>query len=196
MSENTLEEEKALMFAVQRGQLDKLAVLFERNHLSLFHYFLRTGNGRAASEDLVQETFMKVLAYRASFNGSAGFRSWLFGIARNTMADHYRKNKSARDHVDIDEHEDTQGPTLGQQVEQDEKAALFERALTSLPLELREILILSRYHQLPYEDIAALTDCNLNTLKSRMRKAISLLRQAFAELSGQALSAVNHGGEQ
>lgn len=178
-------DERALMFEVQNGQLDKLAVLFENNHKQLFNYFLRTGNNRASSEDLVQETFMKVLAYRSSFSGSASFKSWLFGIARNTKADYYRKSKQATPHVDIDEHEVNTEQTLGEQMEDWQKNNLFERALASLTPDMREIVVLSRFHQLNYEDIAQLNNCNLNTLKSRMRKALGLLQDAYQRFAGE-----------
>lgn len=178
-------DERALMFDVQNGQLDKLAILFERNHLQLFNYFLRTGNNRAASEDLVQETFMKVLAYRSSFSGTANFKSWLFGIARNTKADYYRKSKQATTHLDIDEHDVGSEQTLGEEMEQWQKQDLFERALASINPELREIIVLSRFHQLNYEDIAQMHDCNLNTMKSRMRKGLTMLEQAYRKLAGE-----------
>ena len=79
-------DEKELMFQVKAGRLDRLGVLFESNKVQLFNYFLRSGCHRALSEDLVQDTFMRVLAYRTSFKGTSTFR--LYGIARNTRADH------------------------------------------------------------------------------------------------------------
>ncbi|MCO4799241.1 MAG: hypothetical protein KC484_08510, partial [Colwelliaceae bacterium] len=82
-----MSDEKELMFQVKAGQLDKLALLYEANKLALFNFFLRSGNNRALSEDFVQETFMRVLAYRTSFQGTSTFKSWLYGIARNTAAD-------------------------------------------------------------------------------------------------------------
>lgn len=180
-------DEKALMFEVQNGQLDKLAVLFENNHKQLFNYFMRTGNNRASSEDLVQETFMKVLAYRSSFSGTASFKSWLFGVARNTKADYYRKSKQAAHHMDIDEQEMDSGQTLGEQMEDWQKNNLFERALASLNPDMREMIVLSRFHQLNYEEIADMHGCNLNTLKSRIRKALSVLQDTYQQLAGESV---------
>lgn len=181
-----MHDEKALMQAVQQGQLDKLSRLFENNHVALFNYFLRTGNSRAVSEDLVQDTFMKVLTYRHSYNGSGSFRSWLFGIARNTMADHYRKGAHERNHQDVDETSVATAQTLTDDLARDQQQDLFDRALAMLPADLREILVLSRFHQFNYEDIASLQGVNLNTLKSRMRKAIQLLQQNYQLLNGEA----------
>lgn len=178
-------DERALMFEVQNGQLDKLAILFENNHVQLFNYFMRTGNNRATSEDLVQETFVKVLAYRSSFSGTASFRSWLFGIARNTKADFYRKSRQSSQHLDIDEHEVETRQSLTEEIEVSQRSALFEQSLASLSAEQREMIVLSRFHQLNYEEIAQMHQCNLNTLKSRMRKAISTLHSTFQRLAGE-----------
>lgn len=173
------------MVQVQDGKLDKLAILFERNHVSLFHYFIRTGNSRTASEDLVQETFMKVLAYRSSFSGQSTFRSWLFGIARNTKADYYRKHKRENEHADVDMSELQSNVTISQEYESNIRQGLFDKALASLEPEQKEILVLSRYHNLNYQEIACMQDCNVNTLKSRMRKALNALKQTFDRLAGE-----------
>ena len=178
-------DEKDIMLRVQAGELDKLAVLFERYKVKLFNYFLRMGNNRSLSEDLVQETFMKVLAYRTSFNGKSSFSSWLYGIARNTAADHHRKTQHARHHDDIDEHELETTHTLGETIEGSQQQAMFEKSLAGISAEHREIIILSRFQQLNYQDIASLLDCNLNTLKSKMRNAISKLHEQYNKLSGE-----------
>lgn len=176
-------DEKELMLSVQKGNLDDLAVLFENNHVQLYHYFLRTGNSRAVSDDLVQETFVKVLAYRSSFNGTASFRSWLYGIARNTTADYYRKTKHSRQYEDIDEHEVDANICLTEQIAGEQQQVLFDKSLASIPSDQREILILSRYAQLNYQEIADMNGCNLNTLKARMCKAVTNLQIAYRRLS-------------
>jgi RNA polymerase sigma-70 factor (ECF subfamily) len=152
--------DNALMLQVQQGKLGVLAELFEHNHVALYHYFLRMGNSPAQSEDLVQDTFMKVMVYRDSFNGSASFKAWLYGIARNTAADQFRKSQRWPESKD---------------------PSSLEQAA-----ELREILVLHRYQQLQYDEIAALLNCNLNTLKARMRKAVHELHQQYATLTGEA----------
>ncbi len=177
-------DEKELMFQVKAGRLDKLAVLFENNKVQLFNYFLRSGCQRALSEDLVQETFMRILAYRTSFHGSSTFKSWMYGIARNTKVDHYRKNHAQNQHCDIDEQEVATEFTLAENFETEQQQLLFTKSLEKLPREHREIIILSRFQQLNYQEIASLLDCNLNTLKARMRKAISVLQENYQQLIG------------
>ena len=127
---------------------------------------------------------MRILAYRTSFHGSSTFKSWMYGIGRNTRADHFRKNNTQNQHCDIDEHEIASGFTLAESFESEQQQALFTKSLETLPREHREIIILSRFQQLNYQEIASLLDCNLNTLKARMRKAISVLQQNYQQLLG------------
>ncbi|NQZ83629.1 MAG: RNA polymerase sigma factor [Colwellia sp.] len=179
-------DEKELMFQVKAGQLDKLATLFESNKVQLFNYFIRKGNNRALSEDLVQETFMRVLAYRTSFSGSSTFKSWMYGIARNTVAEHYRKNKNQALNCDMDDEELTNEQTLDEEFETEQQNAIFNKSLASISPEDREIILLSRFQQLNYQEISALLDCNLNTLKSRMRNAVSRLQVSYQKLVGES----------
>jgi len=178
-------DEKELMFQVKAGQLDKLATLFENNKVQLFNYFLRRGNSRALSEDLVQETFMRILAYRINFTGSSTFKSWMYGIARNTVAEHYRKNKNQALNCDMEDEELTNAQTLGEEFETKQQNDIFNQSLASISPEDREIILLSRFQQLNYQEISALLDCNLNTLKSRMRNAISKLQLSYQQLVGE-----------
>jgi len=179
-------DEKELMFQVKAGQLDKLATLFENNKVQLFNYFVRTGNNRALSEDLVQETFMRVLAYRTSFSGSSTFKSWMYGIGRNTVAEHYRKNKNQALNCDMDDEELASEHTLVEEFEKDQKNAIFNKSLARISPEDREIIMLSRFQQLNYQEISALLGCNLNTLKSRMRNAVSKLQMNYQKLVGES----------
>ena len=178
-----MNDEIELMFRVKEGQLDKLALLYEGNKVALYNFFLRSGNSPALSEDLVQETFMKVLAYRSGFQGTSTFKSWLYGIARNTQADHYRKASNSKPHTDIEEQTLESGATLTEQMESSQKHDLFQKSLDKLAPEHREIILLSRFQQLNYQEIADMLDCNLNTLKARMRKAISCLHSGYRSLT-------------
>lgn len=178
-------DEKELMFQVKEGQLEKLAQLYENNKLALFNFFIRSGNNRALSEDLVQETFMKVLAYRSSFQGQSTFKSWLYGIARNTAADHYRKLSNQQQFSDIDEVEVSEEESLVDKMLSEQQQVLFQRSLNTIEREHRELILLSRFQQLNYKEIASLMDCNLNTLKARMRNAINKLHTCYQKMANE-----------
>ena len=163
------------MRQVQQQQLDKLAVLYEANKVRLFNFFLHMGCSRSASEDLVQDTFMRILAYRHGFSGQASFRSWMYGIARNAAVDHFRKNQRHDGHEDIADC-DPAGSELTQDMELSQQQRVFKQALHALPAEDRDMILLSRFADLNYQEIAELMACNINTLKSRMQAALKHLQ--------------------
>ncbi|GAB5379275.1 MAG: sigma-70 family RNA polymerase sigma factor [Aliiglaciecola sp.] len=182
-------EECQLMLLVQQGQLDKLAPLFEAYKVRLFNYFLQRGHSRSASEDLVQETFTKVLAYRDSFGAQGTFRSWLYGVARNTAVDHYRKHKQSDQHESLDAQqpstESGEGNDLTEKLHKAQQQDIFQRCLAQISVQDSEIILLSRVHQLKYEDIAMLLGCNVNTLKSKMQAALNRLHQKYQDLTNE-----------
>ena len=76
-----------VMLDVREGKVEKLAILFERHHVALFNFFLRLTGNRAASEDLVQDVFTRILKYRATYMGEDRFTVWMYKIARNAHID-------------------------------------------------------------------------------------------------------------
>ena len=78
------------MRAVREGDLAQLGVLFERHAVNLFDFLSRTTGNRTAAEDLVQDVFVRMLKYRATFRDDGRFETWMFRIARNARADYFR----------------------------------------------------------------------------------------------------------
>jgi len=81
------------MLQVKDGQTDKLGLLFERYNKSLYGFFYRLTCDSNASEDLVQNVFIRILKYKYTFHGDGKFSTWMFHMARNMFADHYKKSK-------------------------------------------------------------------------------------------------------
>src|SRR5919206_4489302 len=97
MSDELPDEE--LMLRTRNDEVEMLAELFERHHIALFNFFARLTGDLAASEDLVQDTFYRVLKYKRSYKPGTSFRTWMYQIARNVRNDRFRKQ---RDEVEID----------------------------------------------------------------------------------------------
>jgi len=176
--------DNALMEQVRDGQVARLAILFERHHVMLYNFFLRLTGRRGPSEDLVQEVFVRILKYRATYRSESRFTVWLFQIARNAHADHLRKQKPE---VPIEEQfEEPAGtePPPSQRLEAEVDAALLRQALDRLPLRKREILLLSRYEDMKYKDIAQLLGCSVETIKTSVHRAVRDLRKIYLELQG------------
>jgi len=173
-----------LMEQVRDGKVEKLALLFERHQTMLFNFFLRLTGNRAASEDLVQEVFTRILKYRAGYQGESRFVVWMYQIARNAHVDFLRKRKPE---VPLDERaEATPGrePLPEDRFEADQEAALVRRALDRLPERKREILLLFRYQDLKLREIAELLGCQVGTVKVQVHRALKDLSRIYFELQG------------
>jgi RNA polymerase sigma factor (sigma-70 family) len=170
--------DEELMLQVRNGDGEKLGVLFDRYHAPLFNLYSRIMGNRAASEDLVQEVFLKVLRYRQSYQPGTPFRPWIYQIARNARIDLHRKNPQRQVAFEPEMVPPVAQPDASHQQEAD----LLHRALMQLPEEKREILMLARFRELKYEEIAALLGCELNTVKTRVHRALQELRKVFRQL--------------
>jgi RNA polymerase sigma factor (sigma-70 family) len=173
-----------LMEQVRDGNPEKLAILFERYHVMLYNFFLRLTSNRSASEDLVQDVFIRILKYRSSYKGENKFMIWLYRIARNTHIDYLRKRK---DEVSLGEQQDevpSQELTPPEKAEKAQEILRLSQALAKLPLKKREVIILSRFQNLKHKEIAELLDCQIGTVKANIHRAIKELGKAYFELSG------------
>src|ERR1700743_2030969 len=84
------------MLLVKEGHLSELTALFDRYQVSLYNFFLRLTADRAASQDLTQNLFYRVIRYRQSFEPTQGsFRSWIYRMARNVHFDFCRQEQKA-----------------------------------------------------------------------------------------------------
>jgi RNA polymerase sigma factor (sigma-70 family) len=174
--------DNALMEAVRDGQIEKLAVLFERHQVVLFNFFLRLTGNRSASEDLVQDVFARILRYRAGYQGRDRFFVWMYRIARNAHIDHLRKRKAELPLDEAVAEPAAVGPGPEEVVEAEHEAALVHRALARLPWKKREVLMLSRYEGLKLREIADLLDCEVGTVKAQVHRALKELGGIYLEL--------------
>jgi RNA polymerase sigma factor (sigma-70 family) len=182
------ETDENLMLAVRAGDVSQLGLLFDRHHRALFDFFARMTGSRAIAEDLVQDVFFRILKYRATFRADSRFKAWMFHIARNARVDYYRKH-----HPEAVLPEDdtagfqSPGPAPSHRLEQEEQITLLECAMFKLPAEKREVLVLSRYQEMKYEQIAEVMGCEVGTVKVRVHRALNELREIFLKLSGEKL---------
>ena len=170
-----------LMVAVQRGDVDHLGVLFERYHRPLFAFFARMTRDRVVSEDLVQEVFLRVLRFRQTYRPGSQFRTWLYQIARNLCHDRLRGSERE---APIDEMHEVIMPVQPEDdaLDRSQQARLLRQALADLPPARREVLVLSRFQDLKYEQVAAVLGCEVGAVKVRVHRALKELRQRYLTL--------------
>jgi RNA polymerase sigma-70 factor (ECF subfamily) len=182
------ETDEDLMLAVRNGEVSRLGILFDRHHRALFDFFTRMTGSRALAEDLVQDVFFRMLKYRETFRGDSRFKAWMFHIARNARFDHFRKHQpEASSPEDVDALQSHSQPP-GHGLEQEQQIMLLERAMFRLPAEKREVLVLSRYQEMKYEEIADVMGCEVGAVKVRVHRALKELREIFLKLSSERLS--------
>src|SRR6202000_2533051 len=95
--------DNALMLKVKSGDLDKMALLFQRYHRPLYGFLFHMTGQREPSEDMVQTVFYRMLKSRHTFTGEGEFKTWMYHIARNGLIDHYKKVSRTGKHVDVSE---------------------------------------------------------------------------------------------
>jgi len=177
-------DDSLIMTDVREGEVEKLAILFERHHLPLYNFFLRlTGNG-AASEDLVQDVFVRILKYRSTYQAQSPFAVWMYQIARNAHIDFLRKRRD-KDTVPLDDQwaeAASQEPAPEERLEAHRDQSLIRKALDSLPEKKREVLLLSRFRNLRYREIAELHGCSEGAVKTIVHRALKDLGKAYAAL--------------
>jgi RNA polymerase sigma factor (sigma-70 family) len=170
--------DEELMLQVRDGAGETLGVLFERYHAPLYNFYTKLTGDRALSEDLVQEVFLRILRHRKTFRDGTPFRGWIYQIARNARIDHFRKN---RPQVPF-EPEMAAEMAPGDAAQEQQESELLHRALMELPEEKRELLVLCRFQELPYEEVARLVGCGVPTVKVRIHRAMQELREMFHRL--------------
>jgi RNA polymerase sigma-70 factor (ECF subfamily) len=187
-SKVTTETDSVLMTEVHHGRENALGTLFERHHAKLFHFCLRMTGNRAVSEDLVQDIFMRMLRHRKTFQPGTAFLPWMYRIARNACIDHLRRGDRTPETAFEPDAIQGDSPSAEQEVETGESTRLMRRALLRLPVERREVLVMSRYQFKTYEEIATALDCSVSAVKVRAHRAIKQLRRLYSELAEEASS--------
>lgn len=179
--------DEALMRAVRGGDLAKLGPLFDRYHAAVFEFLSRMTGDRVASEDLVQEVFLRILKYRATYRDNGRFETWLFRIARNARADYFRRRKTNAVEPLTDEALDQSDRAAGpaHQLERDREHARLRRALMLLGEDQRELLVLARYRAMKHEQIADILGIEVGAVKVRIHRAVRELREIFLHLSDE-----------
>jgi len=174
--------DELIMEAVKDGNLQQATLLFERYNKRIYNFLARMTLDRALAEDLTQNVFLRIIKYRSSYREGARFQSWIYQIARNVFSDHYQANKNKfSDFVDVEKIRDHM-PDSDDSGLQDEKEILLHRSMARLTEDQREVLVLTRFQQLKYEEVAVLMDTTVANIKVKVHRALIRLREYYFEL--------------
>lgn len=193
------EADETLMIMYQKGEVRAFEVLLQRHRKPVFNFILRYVGAREVAEDLLQETFLRVIKGAGAYERKAKFTTWLYTIARNLCVDQSRRGKH-RKHASLDAPM-TQGDdnsntlldvTASDELATDRKAVsnqlhvTLHRAIAALGEEQREVFLMREFLDMPFKDIAEVVGVPENTVKSRMRYALEKLRLELDEYKDMA----------
>lgn len=162
------------------GDRSAFAVLVERHERRMYNLALRMTGREEDARDATQEAFLMALRKLSSFRGEAAFTTWMHRVTVNACYDVLRKRQRTPV-VDASDHEYA-GPAAPDHADATALALDVQRALATVPDDFRAVLILHDVQDLPYEEIAAILDVPVGTVKSRLHRGrVSLARALSGE---------------
>ncbi len=171
--------DEKIMTNVQSGKIDSISILYDRYCDFLYNYFYRLCSNRQISEDLTQNVFLRIIKYKTSFDNKMSFKSWAFQIARNQFYDYKDKiNKETEIHTELSNNNEV-NEDISDSLERFER---LENALNTLPIETKEILVLAKYRNFKYKDLADIYNTSEGAIKVKIHRGINELRKKYFEL--------------
>lgn len=183
--------DESLVSDYRSGNRNAFTELVTRYQRELYHFLVRFLGDRAAAEDVFQETFLQVHQSAEQFDLTRRFRPWLFTIAANKARDLIRsqaRRPTTPLQASINPGAEESGEFLDlmsavdippdQPLQKEELQRKVQKTVEDMPDHLREILLLSYFHQFPYKQIGEILDIPLGTVKSRLHAAVAY----FAEI--------------
>ena len=185
-----LDDKDLVRFYRQNGDEQAFSELMNRHQSKVYSYIYSMIGSADTADDIFQETFTKVITKMDdTYNEQGKWIAWVMRIAHNATIDHIRKQKrfvdvssnydkdSNTDFYDRLEDEDLVGAQ--EQLEKDEAKSSLMKHIADLPEEQRQVVMLRHYYEMPFKEIAELTDVSINTALGRMRYALINLRKLF-----------------
>lgn len=168
--------DEEIMLQVSDGNLDGLTILFDRYHLKIFNFFNKMTRNKSVSEDLTQDVFFKIMKYKSSYK-SGNFASWIYTVARNIFSTYYQKGKKERANmIDDDTMSSNEIPTTN--ANNDELNHL-QKAVLKLSISDRELIIMNRYQEIKYKQIAIILGSTEGAVKVRVHRALQKLKDIY-----------------
>lgn len=172
--------DREAMESLAAGEDLALNGIMERWKNRLVAYFYRFTGNEAASLDLAEETFVRLYQSRLKFRAGKVFSTWLFGIAANLARNHLRWQRRHPTLPMEEAAEITSGEDPGRSAEAKEREKAVRFAVSALPPDLRESLILAEYERLSHAEIAKIAGCSPKAVERRISRARDLLRRELS----------------
>jgi RNA polymerase sigma-70 factor (ECF subfamily) len=183
-----IDDMQTIAAGLRRRDPDLLDRLIEQFQQRLYRYLLFLTGDHALTEDLFQETWIRVLERGYQYNAKCKFESWLFAIARNLVIDVSRRKKfrSLEELADPEsnhpyEPPDDRAASALQLLVKRENEQAVQLSLLKIPAYYREVLLLRFHEELALDEIATVLSTPISTVKSRLYRGLEVLKSALPE---------------
>ena len=180
-----------LMLRVKDGDESSFGLLLDKYRASVSHFLYRMVQDQAVSEELAQEVFLRVYKSRETYEPTAKFTTWLFRIATHLALNWLRDEKNERAQERLDQSTED-GParevadraaTVEQQMVYEVKVEEVRCAVAALPDKQRAAVLMHKYEEMEYSQIAKVLSCSESAVKSLLFRAYETLRVRLAHMA-------------
>jgi RNA polymerase sigma-70 factor (ECF subfamily) len=191
-----LDLDAQLMLRVKEGDDECFRILLEKHRNPVIHFVYRMVQERAVAEELSQEVFLRVYRSRGAYEPTAKFTTWLFRIATHLALNWLRDGRHERAHQRLDaprdlEHEGLPAkevfdktPTVEQRMVYQTRLQEVRDAIAMLPEKQRAAVLMHKYEEMEYSQIASVLECSESAVKSLLFRAYETLRARLAHMEG------------
>jgi RNA polymerase sigma-70 factor, ECF subfamily len=184
---DTSPSDEQLMLRYGSGDAAAFDLLYARHRGGVYRYLVRQCGNRATAEELFQDTWMNLIQARTRYRVDAKFATYLYTIAHNRLMDYFRRQRATQTESLDEEADESNQPAAAAALQPDriaesrEQAARLLALVQGLPQAQREVFLLHEEAGLALDEIADVTGANREAVKSRLRYALSKLREGMKE---------------
>jgi RNA polymerase sigma-70 factor (ECF subfamily) len=186
-----LDLDTELMVRVKEGDGASFGVLLEKHRSPVVHFLYRMVQNHAVAEELAQEVFLRVYRSRSTYEPTAKFTTWLFRIATHLALNALRDGKNERllERLDDDSSDmpvrqvSDLRPSVEQSLVYQAKLDEVRRAIAALPEKQRAAVLMHKYEEMEYTQIARVLSCSESAVKSLLFRAYETLRARLAHMA-------------
>lgn len=187
-----LEYDAELMLRVKDGDDASFAILLDRYRGPVIHFIYRMIQNHPVAEELAQEVFLRVYRSRSTYEPAAKFTTWLFRIATHLALNWLRDGKHEKSQERLDDNEAGEAPrdvidrkpSVEQKLVNRARMEEIRRAIAELPEKQRAAVLMHKYEEMDYSQIAKVLNCSESAVKSMLFRAYETLRAKLAHMAG------------
>jgi RNA polymerase sigma-70 factor, ECF subfamily len=187
----TMDFDAELMLRVKDGDAASFGLLLDKYRVTVIHFLFRMVQNRAVAEELAQEVFLRVYRSRATYEPTAKFTTWLFRIATHLALNALRDNRNEKlqDRLDDDSADmparqvSDSRPSIEQHMVCQARLEEVRRAIAMLPEKQRAAVLMHKYEEMEYSQIAKVLNCSESAVKSLLFRAYETLRARLAHMA-------------